>query len=88
VPRALREAPLTPREALTLVAIQVARSYEIQVACSYTRETKGALDVLEKLVRKDEADKRYAQHDAVKDAAFRPTCTCGTHIPCIMWGHS
>jgi hypothetical protein len=76
---------MTPREALTIVSESV--NTHTRSATEEERLTK-ALVVLDRLVSKDEAEGKYAKHDAVKRDASRVRCTCATGGPCAVWGHS
>ncbi len=65
---------MTPREALESVRAGLA--------------TEEALESLERLVSKDEADREYEAQRNRRPAFDAPHCTCGTIIPCAILGHS
>lgn len=82
---------MTPREAYSIVASYLPKGV--------TRTVPEALDVLERLVSKDEAEAKAVQRVLLTRTAglapvkrvqptVPPLCTCGTSTPCAVWGHS
>ena len=86
---------MIPREAFTLVKEVVIAVHE-QIGIVQNGKTSTApieaLAVLERLVSKDESDRKFAEdHKPVAYSRLRvpaALCTCGSATPCEVWGHT
>lgn len=88
---------MTPREALSVFALLI-RDMALRSAARPDLDTaaakmvaNNAFVVLERLVSKDEADRKFISQRRAEEERNRkppPRCTCGTVTPCSVLGHS